>query len=496
MANLPYLVVRLVPDAPIDGATFTTYLENLQLQVLDAYTKAPVSDLVYSSPLSLFSPLTYSLSPLGTANFYQTAVSSPVTSPANYQSSNDYGNQLTFNSTDGISAGAFVFSTDQKTIPPSGIYVTEVNQTTVTLNQNLPNYVPTGTVVSFVALWPNATPFGSGTAPNFALTTSGPAQTIDGNPPSTTDLPAILAFDNPAGTAGVTVGMTVNPQAGVIADGTTVTEVTPTTVTIAPPLLVVASPATVTFSLSEPYASLSLTVKTSTTTKLTFNTSTAGVAVGMTLSPQSGIPPGTVVTDVTSTTVIVAPALPAALALNTVVTFTFPLSSGIVQHVAEALNVSFSGISVVATPMAVATAIIPLNYSTPESPGLLPLIPDYLNVNITASRATSTGTPQIIPINETFYNVQWQGDAPPDPSTYQLIPPSETSFYLTLPPQPGTTPVALTIPSDGSPPPFDQLYDAITSALSFDWIKKLKPTDQVAPVTQPTAAPPYSSGTT
>jgi len=83
MANLPYLVVRLVPDAPIDGATFTTYLENLQLQVLDAYTKAPVSDLVYSSPLSLFSPLTYSLSPLGTANFYQTAVSSPVTSPAN-----------------------------------------------------------------------------------------------------------------------------------------------------------------------------------------------------------------------------------------------------------------------------------------------------------------------------------------------------------------------------------------------------------------------------
>jgi len=52
MANQPYLVVRLVPEAPIDGATFTTYLDGLQLQVFDAYLGTPLSDLVYSSPLA------------------------------------------------------------------------------------------------------------------------------------------------------------------------------------------------------------------------------------------------------------------------------------------------------------------------------------------------------------------------------------------------------------------------------------------------------------
>lgn len=61
MASQPYLVVRLVPEAPIDGATFITYLDGLQLQVFDAFTGTPLSDIVYSSPLSFFQwPLGYS----------------------------------------------------------------------------------------------------------------------------------------------------------------------------------------------------------------------------------------------------------------------------------------------------------------------------------------------------------------------------------------------------------------------------------------------------
>ena len=121
--------------------------------------------------------------------------------------------------------------------------------------------VPTGTVVSFVALWPNTSPLvAGGSAPSFTLNTTAPAGTADGSPASTNDLPSVLTF---AKTAGVTVGMTVSPQAGVIASGTTVAEVTSTTVTISPSLLQVAGPAAVKFSLSEPYASLSLTAKSS-----------------------------------------------------------------------------------------------------------------------------------------------------------------------------------------------------------------------------------------
>ena len=32
MANQPYVVVRLVPAEPVDGATFSTYLDGLQLK--------------------------------------------------------------------------------------------------------------------------------------------------------------------------------------------------------------------------------------------------------------------------------------------------------------------------------------------------------------------------------------------------------------------------------------------------------------------------------
>jgi hypothetical protein len=36
MANQPYILVRLVPESPIDGPTFSTYLDNLAFQVREA----------------------------------------------------------------------------------------------------------------------------------------------------------------------------------------------------------------------------------------------------------------------------------------------------------------------------------------------------------------------------------------------------------------------------------------------------------------------------
>ena len=258
-----------------------------------------------------------------------------------------------------------------------------------------------------------------------------------------------------ADTSGVTVGMIVTGTDIAATGTTTVAEVTATAVTLSQALQ--ANPPTgtnMTFTLSAPFASLTLTPTGSSGSHLTFS-STNGVAYGMTVNPIANyIAPGTTVVEANSTTVTLSKPLIAALPGGQSVTFTFALSSGIVQHVAEVLNVNFFSISVVAVPMAVATAVIPLNVTT---------LPDYLNVMVSAQRPKD-----IIPITTRYYNVLAQTDAPPSPDLYQLIQPDETSFYLTLPPQPGTSPIALQIPNDGTPPPFDELYPAVVTALKND----------------------------
>ena len=80
-------------------------------------------------------------------------------------------------------------------------------------------------------------------------------------------------------------------------------------------------------------------------------------------SATSGlIKPGTTVTDATTTTVTFSPPLQGTLTAGEAVTFTFPLSSGIVQDNTIDVSLHFFGVSFVIVPMAVATAIVPLNF--------------------------------------------------------------------------------------------------------------------------------------
>ena len=58
--SLGYIVVHLVPDSPVAGPIFGTYLHGLALRVIDANAGSPtnpayLSDPVYSSPLNWFS---------------------------------------------------------------------------------------------------------------------------------------------------------------------------------------------------------------------------------------------------------------------------------------------------------------------------------------------------------------------------------------------------------------------------------------------------------
>ena len=203
-----FIVVRLVPDSPVDGGTFSTYLDDLRLQVFDAYTKNPLSDFVYSSP--------YVLTQAGGlfGSNWISVVSVATSAPTTYVSPGNYGQTLTFENTDGIPEGSWIFSEDQTTIPPSaGLQVDQVTGSTVLLKapSAFPNYVPAGTVVTFIQQANSGDP-NSATPFSFKLTTTG-TQTVNNL--------AVLTFGD---ASGVTVGMQVGGDPS-IAAGTYVAEV-------------------------------------------------------------------------------------------------------------------------------------------------------------------------------------------------------------------------------------------------------------------------------
>jgi hypothetical protein len=441
-SNPPYVVIRLVPESPVDGATFATYLDGLAIQVMDANTGQPRSDLAYSSPLILFE--------WPGATGWMSLVSVPTSEPTSYNGS-DYGSTLNFDSTDGIPVGSYVYSSDQTTIPPGSLQVTSVTQDTVQLNGTLSNYVPAGTVVSFIGQSPSGDPT-SAPAFSFALSTSSAATTLDN------DL-VVLHF---ADATGITVGMGVSGSG--VPSGTTVAYVDAGAGTVIVSQVLTGSPSSVTFTLNPPFAYFTVTPSSGTpaakpsTLKFSAN-ATNGIAAGMTLVPVTGlIAPGTTVTAVTSTTVKLSQPLLGPLPSGQTVTFTFPLSNGIVQHV-EVTQTGWNfitGIQYAIIPAAVATAVVPLNPTPP--------LPDYLDIQVKATRGAET-----LPLPDTYYNVQVSTSAlPQQPYAYQAISPADTSLYLSLPPLPGANPISLTIPSDGSAPPFDVLYPVIQTALQND----------------------------
>lgn len=440
--NSPYLVVRLVPESPVDGATFATYLDGLALAVIDANTGLPRSDLAYSSPLILFE--------WPGASGWMSLVSVVTSQPTSYNGT-DYGTTLNFDSTDGIPVGSAVYSSDQTTIPPGSLQVTSVTQGSVQLSSPLSKYVPAGTVVSFIGQSPSGDPT-SAPSFSFTLSTSSAATKLDG------DL-VVLHF---ADTTGITIGMGVSGTG--VASGTTVAYVDPGSGTVIVSQVLTGSPSAATFTLDQPFAYFTVKPSSGTPTAhpstLKFpSNGTAGIAVGMTLVPVAGlIAPGTTVTSVTSTTVKLSQALLGALPSGQQVTFTFPLSKDIVQHV-EVTTTGwnfFTGIQFAIIPAAVATAVIELNTS--------PSLPDYLDIKVKATRGAQT-----LPLPETFYNVKVSTSAlPQQPYQFQAISPADTSLYVSLPPPPGANPISLTVPNDGSAPPFDVLYPAIKTALQND----------------------------
>lgn len=451
---MAYIVIRLVPESPVDGGTFATYLDGLRLQMFDAYTDKPLSPFVYSSPIVLTNGG-------GLLGNWISTVSLVTSAPTPVSGGGNYGQTLTFESTDGISEGAFVFTDDQTATTPviaggDGFQVTQVDATTIQLNNPLKHYVPAGTVVTFLQ-----TPVGapSGTAFSFTLTSTA-TQTVN--------TLAVLTF---ADVSGILVGMGVGGSPFVGA-GAVVAEVDTkaNTVTLSqgfagtPPAAIA-----VTFTMNPPFANLALTAIAGSTpaahpTKIKFS-STNGVAAGMMVVPTAGlVDPGTFVTDVTNNFVTLSKALLAS-ATGKTLTFIFPLSTGIAQHTEIIGTTGFFGLDAVYGPASVATAVVPL-FNPPSSTG-------YLDVTIKITRGS-----EVIPFSTKFYNVTVGTAAlPTTPDQFQQIPSTETALYIALPPPVGPNTIALVIPSDGSAPKFDALLGAMQNALTND---PISPTTDIA----------------
>ena len=145
----PYLIIRLVPDAPVDGATFSTYLDDLHIDVYQANTTPPLTKLLGQTPWNAAPVI---LAPNPGTNQYVGTSSRPTTENTPYIGDQNYGNTLTFKNTDGIAVNSSLFSPSGSNFFSSkALTVKSVDGTTVTLDGgNIENFIPKGTVCAFM----------------------------------------------------------------------------------------------------------------------------------------------------------------------------------------------------------------------------------------------------------------------------------------------------------------------------------------------------------
>ncbi len=260
------------------------------------------------------------------------------------------------------------------------------------------------------------------------------------------------------------------------ANDTTVTDVTEKTVTLSKDIPgYLQADTIVSFildytNINNPWASntLSFTVKTSAIAKKNKSvlhfaaTKTNGIFFGMSVTTAlpGFIADNTTVIAADNTSVTLSKPLLKDIPGGTAIDFTFPLSTGIFQHL-ESTSFSIAGFDFgVSYPASVATAIIPLNAAPSQ----------FFDIAVKATRGTDNQGAELVIVEDIYYNVE--ASTPPLPATpdqYQYIPSQDTNFYISLPAPPtNNNAIALTIPSDGTPPPFAALYNAVTAALSAD----------------------------
>ena len=239
-----YIVIRLVPDSPVDGGTFSTYLDGLQIQVYPADGPQTPATLLGETQI-VGSDVTLAEVPWlpGT---YVASVSKIVESPTPLASGN-YGTSLALNDGDGIAFGSVVVCPATSDVFNANTNVTDIPSEavpTITLDQSIAKFVAADSVVTFYfAYGPGSSAPSSPTiTPNY--TGSNPSFLFNLNTSSAVSNATSVSF---SATDGVAVGMQVTAASG-IPTGTKVTAVTSNTSVTLNNKVTLASSASVTFT--------------------------------------------------------------------------------------------------------------------------------------------------------------------------------------------------------------------------------------------------------
>ncbi|MGA2167154.1 MAG: neuraminidase-like domain-containing protein [Terracidiphilus sp.] len=226
-----YIVIRLVPDSPVDGGTFSTYLDGLQIQVYPAGALQVPANLLGETQI-VTSNITLAQVPwLPTT--YVASVSKLVETGTALVSSGNYGTTLTLEDANGVAYASVVTCAENTGLFNSNTEVTKIpaappnTEPTITLSGSIPSFVAAGTVVTFFFA------YGPG-----SIAPSSPTIDVNfgGNNPSFSFVLNTSAASSTktvkfSSTDGIAVGMQVTAASGVPAS-TQVTAVTATSITV------------------------------------------------------------------------------------------------------------------------------------------------------------------------------------------------------------------------------------------------------------------------
>lgn len=252
-----YLVIRIYPDSPVDGATFASYLEDLQIQVYLAGTYPGSQD----KPPTLLGQTqvnsgTFNLTQVPwMSDTYIASVSKSVTAATPPSGTTDFGDTLTVTDGAGIALGSLVGCQADSKMFPSNTSVTNIpapasttSQTVaLTLSQHIQDFAAPGTVVNFAFAYGSSDWDSNGPSPvNVTLTGSNPSLQFNLKVKGKVTNSTTVKFLH---TDGIAVGMMMTSASGVPAN-TTVTGVPDGTSITLDNKVNLANNATVTFQLN------------------------------------------------------------------------------------------------------------------------------------------------------------------------------------------------------------------------------------------------------